>query len=365
MSDAKKQSNGKWRNLLYVGKDENGKRIYESFTGDTKAEANALAAMRARELEVHGYKQRNPTELTVGEAIDKYIEDRDAILQPKTVLDYKGYRRNYFGWLMNIRIKDLTESDVQRAVNEESRHLSPKSVRNIYALLSSALTAADPDLRFRINLPQKRKKEIHIPTEEQLMNLLRYVEGHRIEIPLLIAATCGLRRGEICALDLNKDIDYKRGRITVNKAISKSDTGEWVVKPPKTTSGYRTVDCPKWVIDKIKAARDSGYQHMNPDHVSTCFAYICDKLDIDIRFHDLRHYYASIMLSLGVPDVYAMARMGHATPNMLKNVYQHIIDERDKEATAAINNHFDTMQLNMQLNNLETIPEDAKKDNNV
>ena len=84
MSDAKKQSNGKWRNQLYVGRDENGKRIYESFTADTKKEANALAAARARELEMHGRKQQKPCELTVGEAIDKYIEDRDAVLQPKT-----------------------------------------------------------------------------------------------------------------------------------------------------------------------------------------------------------------------------------------------------------------------------------------
>lgn len=365
MSDAKKQSNGKWRNLLYVGKDANGKRIYESFTGDTKAEANALAAMRARELEVRGYKQRNPSELTVGEAIDKYIEDRDAVLQPKTIREYKGYRRNYFPRLMNIRIKDLSESDVQRAVNEESRRLSPKSVRNIYALFAAALQSVDSSLKFHINFPQKEKKEFSIPTDDQLIQLFKYIEGHRIELPVIIAATCGLRRGEICALDLKKDIDYKRCRISVNKAISQNDHGEWVIKPPKTTSGYRTIDCPKWVIDKIKSARDNGYTWMNPDHVSTCFADICDKLEIDIRFHDLRHYYASVMLSLGVPDVYAMARMGHATPNMLKNVYQHIIDERDQQATAAINNHFDTMQLDMQLNNSETITKPPKKDNIV
>ena len=354
MSEAKKQSNGKWRNLLYVGKDANGKRIYESFTADTKKEANAMAAARARELEVHGYKEKHPTEMTVGEAIDKYIEERDAVLQPKTIREYKGYRKNYFPWLMDIRLKDLTDSMIQRAVNEESRRLSPKSVRNIYGLLSSALSAADHSLSFKINLPQKQKKECHIPTDEQLMQLFAHIEGHRIEIPVIIAATCGLRRGEICALDLNKDVDYKRNRITVSKAISQNDADEWVIKPPKTESSYRTVDCPKWVIDKLAAARDSGYQWMNPDHISTCFADICDKLEIDIRFHDLRHYYASLMLSLGVPDKYAMARMGHSTSNMLKNVYQHLIDEKDREATSAINNHFDTMQLTMQRNNLDT-----------
>lgn len=67
-----------------------------------------------------------------------------------------------------------------------------------------------------------------------------------------------------------------------------------------------------------------------------------------IRFHDLRHYYASLMLSLGVPDKYAMARMGHATPNMLKNVYQHIMDDKDKEVSLAINQYFESLQHGMQ-----------------
>ena len=160
MSDAKKQSNGKWRNQLYVGRDENGKRIYESFTADTKKEANALAAARARELEMHGRKQQKPCEMTVGEAIDKYIEDRDAVLQPKTIREYKGMRRNRFPAIMGIRIKDLTEADVQRAVNAEARRASPKSIRNAYGLLSSALTAVDSDIRFRVNLPQKQKNTL-------------------------------------------------------------------------------------------------------------------------------------------------------------------------------------------------------------
>ena len=80
---------------------------------------------------------------------------------------------------------------------------------------------------------------------------------------------------------------------------------------------------------------------------------------------DLRHYYASLMLSLGIPDKYAMTRMGHATPNMLRNVYQHLRDEKDREATAAINSHFDTMQRNMQLNNSDTNQNGAEKDNIV
>lgn len=348
MSDAKKLPSGKWRNLLYVGKDENGKRIYESFTADTKKEANLLAMARAREIELGIKKDRTPSELTVGEAVDRYISDRSNILAPKTIREYKGYRRLYMQGIMNLKLKNLTESIIQREINKEAHSLSPKSVRNIWALVNASILSAMPDMHFSPNLPAKERKEMHIPTNAQLLDLMICVEGKRLEIPVILAATCGLRRGEIAALDLKTDIDYINNKVTVNKAMSNNDKSEWVIKAPKTYSSYRTVDAPAWVIEKLKSARDSDYHPMNPDHITSAFAKLCKRMDLNIRFHDLRHYYASLMLSLGVPDKYAMARMGHATPNMLKNVYQHLIDEKDQEMSLVINRHFDFMQHAMQ-----------------
>lgn len=348
MSEAKKLPSGKWRNLLYVGKDENGKRIYESFTADTKREANLLAMERAREIELGIKKDRSPAEMTVGEAIDKYIDDRDAILAPKTIREYRGYRRNYLQGLMDIKIKRLTEDVIQREVNKAARSLAPKSVHNAWALVHSALKAAIPDLNYRIILPKKEKKEMRIPTNDQLLQLFDDVQGRKLEIPVLLGATCGMRRGEIAALDLAKDVDYDKCTITINKAISNNSDGEWVIKGTKTYESKRTVDAPSWVIEKLKTARDSGHTIMKPDRISADFARTCRKLGIEVRFHDLRHYYASLMLSLGVPDKYAMKRMGHATPNMLKNVYQHLIDEKDNEVTRVLNLYFEGMQHGMQ-----------------
>ena len=348
MSDAKKLPSGKWRNLLYVGKDENGKRIYESFTADTKKEANLMAMERARELEQGIRKERAPATMTVGEAIDKYIDERNNVLAPKTIREYKGYRRLYAQGLMDIKLKDLTESDVQKEINREARRLSSKSIRNVWALINASIKAAVPEMRFSPHLPAKEKTEFQIPTQAQLLKLFDDVEGKRLEIPVILAATCGLRRGEIAALDLSSDVDYPHNKITINKAMANTENSEWIVKAPKAYSSYRTVDAPQWVIDKLNAARASGYQNMNPAHITSGFARVCDRLGFRIRFHDLRHYYASLMLSLGVPDKYAMARMGHSTPNMLKNVYQHLMDEKDAEITQVLNQHFETMQHDMQ-----------------
>ena len=356
MSDAKKLPSGKWRNLLYVGKDENGKRKYESFTAATKREADLLALARAREIELGIIKQRTPGELTVREAIEQYINDHYNLLQPKTVREYKGFVRNYFPNLMNMRLKNLSSEVLQREINAECRRISPrtgkrlssKTIHNAWGLIRAALSDTMPDTTFRVDLPKKSKTECNIPREEQLLQLFEVIEGQRIEIPVLLAATCGFRRGEICALDLKKDVDYRHNRISINKAISRDENDNWVIGPPKTIESQRTVDAPAWVIQKLKQASESGYVFMNPDHVSTRFSKICKRLGIDIRFHDLRHYYASLMKALDVPDLYAMRRMGHATPNMLRNVYQHIMDDKDKQVTEVINKHFETMQHEMQ-----------------
>lgn len=350
MSTAKKLPSGKWRNLLYVGKDENGKRKYESFTADTAKEANALAAARARELEMGIQKSRAPAMLTVGEAIDQYIESNSAVLAPKTIREYRGYRRNNFQQLMPKRLNSLTSQIMQLEVNREARHLSPKSIRNIYGLITASIHAVVPEMRFDVNLPAKIKKEMSIPTEEQLLALLADAEGTRLELPILIGASCGLRRGEISALDFDKDVDYQKCQIHVRRAMQHDSDGNWYAdEKTKTYTSTRTVDCPPWIIEKIRQARDSGYTPVNPAYLTTGFRRLADKHGLrDLHFHNLRHYYVSLLISLNAPDLYIMSRTGHATAHMLHDVYGHLMPDRDKQITATVNARFDAMQHTMQ-----------------
>ena len=348
MAKAKKLPSGSWRVLLYVGSDADGKRMYESITAPTESEANMLASRRKYEIERGISHDRTPEKMTVEEAIEKYIEDRDGVLSPCTIKVNRDYLRNHLDGIKKIKIKSLTNAQVQRQINAEAKTISPKTVLNIYSLFAAAVKSAVPEKHLEVKLPQRKKREMKIPTNTELMTILRAVDGKPLEIPVLLAATCGLRRGEIGALDLNTDIDYDNCKISITKAMSDTESGEWVVKTPKTTSSTRVVDCPEWVIQKLKEARDNGYTPMKTEFISTYFAKLCQKLGIRTRFHDLRHYYASAMLSLGVPDKYAMQRMGHATPNMLKNVYQHLMDDKNAEVTEQINRYFDAMQHEMQ-----------------
>lgn len=341
MAKATKLPSGAWRIQIYAGKDENGKAIRESITAPTKKEVEELARKREAQLK-HGTAINRS--ITVGEAIDQYIDARDSVLSPSTVLEYRKIRNLYCQSLMPVEIDKLTENMVQRAINAEAKTHSPKTCRNVLGLLTASIHSIDRSIIFDINLPQKEHREMEIPTEHQLAMLMERAKTTSLYIPILLAATAGLRRSEIAALDYSQDIDFDECIVTVNKAMVQNEDKEWVIKPPKTTTSNRKVKIPKWVSDLIKEANEQGAQPPTVNYISNGFHDLCEQLRIKgIRFHDLRHYYASTLLALGVPDKYAMARMGHSTPNMLKNVYQHRMKDKDKELDETIDAHFQQM----------------------
>lgn len=341
MASINKLPSGTWRALVFVGYDDAGKKKYKSLTGKTKKEVALIAAQLEKDISEGKAKLAEPTRMTVGEAIDKYIADRSNIRSPSTTREDIGYRSRSMQDIMNVKISVLTSEMLQAAINKEAAHLAPKSVRNIWNLVRSALKAADPDRTYTVMLPPKRKTEMNIPTSDELNRLLDRIRHETIYIPVLLAASGGFRRGEIAALDLTRDFDYANNTVTINKSMVIDSENNWQIKQPKSYSGYRTVDLPSSVMEVVKTARDSGYTMPKPSYISTRFADVCEKLDLNIRFHDLRHYNASVMLYLGVPDKYAMERMGHSTPGMLKNVYQHLMADKRDEMTGKINDYFE------------------------
>ena len=117
---------------------------------------------------------------------------------------------------------------------------------------------------------------------------------------------------------------------------------QWVIKPPKTNSGNRTLPLPANILQAMEERKKKKLSliSLNPDAISNRFERLVKKLNIPhIRYYDLRHYNASVMLALNIPDKYAMERMGHRTNHMLKNVYQHTINEKQKEIADKINEY--------------------------
>ena len=354
MATPKKNEYGKWETIVYIGSDPlTGKKKYKHLTADSKPEL----IQKMRQLTKETPKTVDAASLTVGEAVDAYINRRKADLSPSTLDGYIKMRNNAFPSLMKFKIGDLTDELCQRAIDLAAEQVSPKTIRNRWHFIYSAVKETKKNVSISVRTPKVKRKRLKMPETEPLMNLFRAIEDTPLEIPVLLAAVCGLRRSEIVALDFSTDIDFERNLIHIDKAVVMGPDKKYHEKDAKTYAGERTVPAPAWIIDKIKEARDNPHYVRYKANTITCkFTPLAKSQGVSCSFHGLRHYYASIMASLNVPEIYAMERMGHSTNYMLKR-YQEYISSKEAEINTDLMEHMNG------LNPYQKIPIEPNTDN--
>lgn len=342
MAKAKKLPSGSWRVNAYIGRDENGKQIRKSFTADTKKAAELAAAQYvARE-----HHEADPQNLTVEKAIEQYVDSKVNILSPSTVRLYHSILKALPIGFVQLPISTLTNTDVQKAIDQYSIGRSPKTVANAHGLISASLSQVVPENVFCVSLPQKEQTEIQIPSIYEMKLVMSHFAYTPYEVPVVLAAYMGLRRSEIIALTW-EDIDFTRSTLKVNKAKVVGEDKQLHVKSTKTTAGTRLLTMPDAVRD-ILSRQDKTKPVCQLSHNTLSnFRTTVAKIEgvRPFNFHALRHYYASVLLLLNVPNKYAQKRMGHATDNMLKKVYQHLMDDKQKEVDDSINGFFGKSKL--------------------
>lgn len=334
MAKAKKLPSGNWR-VQASKADASGKLIKKSFTRSDRRSAEAAAAEWQAEITA----DMDTESITLGTAFDRYINSRENVLSAKTIREYRGIRRRELQDIMNIRIDRITRESVQRSINLIAPYKSPKTIRNIHGLLSAVLKMFRPDLSLYTALPQKEQAEPNVPEEETVSALMRAIKGTKLEIPVLLAAFGPLRRGEICALDLSEDLD---GNIlSVRKSKVQTTEGNWIIKKPKTDAGYRYVDLPDFVVEILRTKEGAAYDG-SPDSLTLAFRKALIRAGIKpFRFHDLRHYNASILHAMGIPDKYIMARGGWKSQYTLQRIYTHALKSQQSEFDKKISQHFE------------------------
>lgn len=344
MAKAKKLPSGQWRTLVYSHTETaNGKskRVYESFTADSRKESEYLAA----EFSMAKDQRQKPNSMTVKETVQAYIDSKSNLLSPATIRAYRSYLANHYKAIGDTPLSKLSQIQIQHEINSYAKDLSPKMIRNVYGLLSAALTMYYPSFHYKTTLPSKAKNELYVPSEVDIQTLIdASSEDPILRTAILLAATLGLRRGEICGLKW-ADIDWKQQTLVVKTSVVKNDAGDWVEKSPKSYAGNRTLSILDFLIPLLKNQQKGKLKGdsiipLTPSTVSDRFVRVLSDAELPhFRFHDLRHYYASMMLSINVPDKYAMRRMGHATNDTLKNIYQHLVTDKEKAVTDSINKH--------------------------
>lgn len=335
MAKAKKLPSGSWRVRVYSHTTPDGKKHYESFVSSTKQDAEMMAARFASS------KRRTTTcDLTVAEAINGYITAKTNVLSPSTIRAYRNMEVKYYSTIASKKIKRLTSEDAQIFVSGLAVQYSAKTVKNAHALLTASVAFYAPDTILRVSLPTAIKKTATAPQSDEIMTLYNYASDWMKKC-IALAAFGSLRRGEIASL---KYADLKGDSIFIHSDMVMNEHNEWVYKEmPKNQSSVRIVKLPKQVVDLLGAGDPNEFIiKYNPNTISKMFIKLRNRLGIEVRFHDLRHYYASIGAALNIPDIYVADFGGwRHDSTVMKSVYQGNISSISDGYSKQMNDYFD------------------------
>lgn len=323
---------GNYRVQLYIGKDETGKRIYKSFT-DPDPDAAIMAAREYKE------SKGKPEVITVGAAVDQYIQSKENILSPSTIEGYETVKARRIESIKDLEVHEFDSAAAQRYVNELCRSFSPKTVRNTWGLVSSAICSICPEKRYNITLPAKQKQIREMPDAQDVINAIR---GTDIELPALLAMWLSLRMSEVRGL---KYKDITRNVLTVRRAVLLLHGGDVVREQTKTYNSTRRITLPPYLVKLIgKGEPDEYIVKMAKNTIYSKFTAHIEAAGLPhMRFHDLRHMNASIMLQLGIPEKYAMERGGWTTNSTLQNVYQHTFSKERALVDEKVDEYFNKL----------------------
>ena len=359
----RKRKDGRWEGRYTAGYDpESGKRIIKNVLGKTQAEVKEKLK-KAIEKNV-GIDYGRAKTYTVGNWLEVWYENYAKIkMRPSTYLTYHGYIENHIKpQLGKIPLNDLTtlnlqqfykkllaEGRVERIESQKQpKGLSTKTVRNIHQIISSALKLAVEQRLIARNpadgcaLPKVEHKEMKTLTADQLSAFFQEAKDSGVyELYYLDLAT-GLRRGELLGLKWT-DVDLDRGVLKIQRAISRQN-GKVMEAPLKTKNAYRTLPLSADAIDVLKAQKNKvGSSEwvfpsptgcpMSPDSVLHMLQRVLKRAGLPrIRFHDLRHTFATMALQNGVDVKTVSSMLGHYSAGFTLDTYAHVTTDAQMKA---------------------------------
>lgn len=271
---------------------------------------------------------------------EKYVENKRNVLSPSSIRDYVTMCDRLSQWFVDMKIGLIEQKHLNQLVNELAANRKPKTVSNMHGFVSAVLGVYRPDLNISTRLPQKVKNEPYIPTDNDVKAVLDKVKDTEFEIPFILACY-GMRRSEICALQVE---DIEGDIVHINKGLVETENNEWVVKTTKTTESTRDIVIPMNVAEKI---RNQGYVYKGfPGSISNRLSEIEKELGIPhFSLHKLRHYFASKLSSMNVPEADILKLGGWETDHVMKRVYRHSMLEKETERKRDISSKFGTAFL--------------------
>ena len=364
----RKRKDGRWEGRYVVGHDPvTGKMISRNVLGKTQAQVKEKLRTAIENSKRLDYTQTG--KYTVGQWMDEWFEAYAKVkVRPSSHQTYKGYIENHIKpnigdipieKLTSLQLQKfyrllLTEGRVPRIESEKQpRGLSAKTVRNINQVISSAMDMAVRHKLILTNptegceLPKVEHREMKTLPAEQLGAFLREAKESGVyELYYLDLAT-GLRRGELLGLKW-EDIDLQNGIIHVRRQVARVD-GEVKELPLKTKNAYRSISISQdavAMLTEMEAHRSSDYVFpsstggpISPDSVNNMLHRVLKRAGLpSIRFHDLRHTFATLALQNGVDIKTVSGMLGHFSAGFTLDTYAHVTTSAQKEAARTMGN---------------------------
>ena len=359
----RKRKDGRWEGRYTAGHDpETGKAIYKNVLGRSQAEVKEKLKQAIGEAQALDITKAG--KYTVGEWMEVWFQDYAKIkVRPSSHQTYQGYIHNHIRPnIGDIPLEKLTSLDLQKLYKKllaqgrvdrleakgQPKGLSAKTVRNIHQILSSALKLAQEQRLILTNpaegcaLPRVEHQEMKTLTTVQLASFFREArESGVFELYYLELAT-GLRRGELLGLKW-EDIDLDRGDLRVRRQVSRIN-GEVVEAPLKTKNAYRTLPLAEDTVSVLKEQRrkvgnspwvfpSPNGGPISPDSVLHMLHRVLKRAGLPkVRFHDLRHTFATLALQNGVDVKTVSGMLGHFSAGFTLDTYAHITSAAQRQA---------------------------------
>jgi integrase len=351
---------GRWQGRADLGRDAQGRRLRPTFTGARQQVQREMGrAIRDREAGLAAASGR----LTVGAYLDQWLEQAARPrLRARTVAGYVAIVRKHLApALGRVPLSKLTAAQVQAVLNGlTAAGAAPQTVRNVHAVLRRALAQGvrwgmvSRNVASLVDVPSARAYDVRALDVDDARAVLDAVRGDRLEPLVTVALATGLRQGEALALRW-ADVDLDAGQLAVRHSLHRAG-GQVVLAEPKTRRSRRAVTLPAFAVTALRRQRDwfqaqdrllagdswqdGGYVFttrigtpMHGADVTRRLQALLAAADLPrMRFHDLRHGAATLLLAQGVHPRVVMETLGHSTIAVTMNVYSHVVPALQREA---------------------------------
>lgn len=379
------RKDGKWVGEATVGRRADGARDRRFVYADTREEAQEKLRKLLHERD-RGLLA-DPAKQTVGEFLASWLQDvAKPTVRPRTYDCYSDIVEQHIKpALGGVRLSKLSPQHLQRFYREKQEQGLTRTVRLCHAVLHRALGQATKwgliprnpaDL---VDPPKVPKKEFKPLSPEEAQRFLAAAEGDRFHALYVLAVTCGLRQGELLGLKW-EDLDLERGVLQVRHQLQwvraegeerkgkKRAEPKWVLTEPKSAKSRRVVSLPAVavaVLKKHKAAQaeerlrmgevwqDLGFVFCTsigtPESPSNLrkrsFVPLLEKAGLPkVRFHDLRHTCATVLLAQGVHPKLVQEQLGHSQISLTLDTYSHVMPDMKREVAAKMDALFGAKQ---------------------